>query len=188
MKTRISVVHPKAVVPTYGSDGAACFDLYAAQFLEPKMEPLKLDQTGAATFVDEVTVDTGLIFEVPPGYGLFIFPRSGLAFSHGINLKNTVGIVDSDYRGPVQIILRRNVRYDYVANAVVTASGFPQQSQSQKMYDSVVDDFSSHTLSVGDRVAQACILPIERVEFEVVDRDVLTRTVRGDGGFGSTGK
>lgn len=60
----------------------------------------------------EVTkVSTGIKIEIPKGYAGFIYPRSGLATKHGIVLANTVGIVDSDYRG--EIICALNTRHVY---------------------------------------------------------------------------
>lgn len=50
-------------------------------------------------------VPTGLRVEIPPGYEMQIRPRSGLAVKHGISLPNTPGTIDSDYRGPLGVIL-----------------------------------------------------------------------------------
>lgn len=50
-------------------------------------------------------VPTGLRFEIPPGYEVQIRPRSGLALKQGITVLNSPGTIDSDYRGPVNIIL-----------------------------------------------------------------------------------
>lgn len=184
MKPRIALVHPNAIMPTYGSDGAACFDLYAAAFIQ-QTEPLNVT-CGTATFVDSICVDTGVVFEIPKGYGLFVFSRSG-QMKHNVSLANAVGVVDSDYRGSVQIILRRNVTYGYVINGAMTAAEVPY-IQYDFPYDRVVGAYHHHKVSVGDRVAQACILPIERAEFEVVPFAQLSSTARQAGGFGSTGK
>ena len=182
---RISLVHANAKVPTYGSAGAACFDIYAADFIETK-EPLKLLNGGTtAEFTDSIIVDTGLIVEVPPGYGLFLFSRSSQA-KDDVSLANAVGIVDQDYRGAVKLILRRSARYGFIVDGIMESIGYPQAHQG--VLDAVERTFVSAKVSVGDRVAQACLLPVPRVDFEVVGANQLTTTERADGGFGSTGK
>ena len=50
-------------------------------------------------------VPTGLRVEIPQGYEMQIRPRSGLALKHGISLPNTPGTIDSDYRGPLGVLL-----------------------------------------------------------------------------------
>ena len=101
-----------------------------------------------------VTVGTGLAFEVPYGYMLDIRPRSGLAFKQGVQAFH--GTIDSDYRGEVMILLE----------AASLQSGAPV-----------------HKIKPGDRVAQAALVPVPRVVFEVCEQ--LTLSDRG--GFGSTG-
>lgn len=50
-------------------------------------------------------VPTGLRVEIPAGFEVQIRPRSGLALKHGISLPNTPGTIDSDYRGPLGVLL-----------------------------------------------------------------------------------
>jgi dUTP pyrophosphatase len=50
-------------------------------------------------------VPTGVRFEIPAGFEVQIRPRSGLALKHGITLPNTPGTIDSDYRGPLGVLL-----------------------------------------------------------------------------------
>ena len=50
-------------------------------------------------------VPTGLRVEIPEGYEMQIRPRSGLALKHGLSLPNTPGTIDSDYRGPLGVLL-----------------------------------------------------------------------------------
>ncbi len=50
-------------------------------------------------------VPTGLRVEIPDGFEVQIRPRSGLALTHGITLPNTPGTIDSDYRGPLGVLL-----------------------------------------------------------------------------------
>ena len=50
-------------------------------------------------------VTTGLRFEIPLGFEVQVRPRSGLALKHGVTLVNAPGTIDSDYRGPIGVIL-----------------------------------------------------------------------------------
>ena len=88
MQVKIKKLHPDAVIPTYGSADATCFDLYAAESV-----------SGAF----QVMVDTGLAVEFPAGHGLFIKPRSGMKVKQ--HLEAFAGTVDPDYRNSVKVIL-----------------------------------------------------------------------------------
>lgn len=83
-------------LPFYASTGAAGADLRAnfvdrgSVVLEPRAR---------------VLVPTGLRLAVPAGFEVQIRPRSGLALKHGITLPNTPGTIDSDYRGPLGVIV-----------------------------------------------------------------------------------
>lgn len=55
--------------------------------------------------LERMLVPTGLIMEIPPGYFGMICPRSGLALKKGLTVINSPGIVDSDFRSQVQVIL-----------------------------------------------------------------------------------
>jgi dUTP pyrophosphatase len=147
MQINIKRLSPLAKMPTYATDGSGWFDLYAINTLP------RLVQEGYP-----VVFDTGLAFEIPPGYGMFVLSRSGHGFKFDTRLSNCVGCIDSDYRGEVKVKLTCDVERD------------------EAMPMSVMP---------GDRIAQACILPIPRVSFAFVDE--LGETARGKGGFGSTG-
>lgn len=86
---------PGVPLPSYATAGAAGADLRAnlpdgAVTLEPGGRAL---------------VPTGLRLEIPEGFEAQIRPRSGLALKHGIVLPNAPGTIDSDYRGPLGVIL-----------------------------------------------------------------------------------
>jgi dUTP diphosphatase len=81
-------------LPEYMSAGAAGADVVAALAHELVLAP------GARALVP-----TGLALEIPPGYEVQVRPRSGLAHRHGVTLLNTPGTVDSDYRGPLGVLL-----------------------------------------------------------------------------------
>lgn len=83
-------------LPFYASDGAAGADLRAN--LADRQELLLPPGT-------RQLVPTGLRLAVPDGYEVQIRPRSGLALKHGITLPNAPGTIDSDYRGPLGVIV-----------------------------------------------------------------------------------
>ena len=143
MKVKVKKLHPNAVIPKYATDGAACFDLQTVERVP-------------GLFAGSGTVfRTGLSFEVPAGYVMMVYSRSGHAFKNGIRLANCVGVIDSDYRGEVMVKLHHDG-------------------------DGLV------SFEAGDRIAQAMIIPVNKVELE--EADDLSETERGEGGFGSTGK
>jgi len=92
MEIKIKKLHPDAILPTYATEGAACFDLHALHDASPDGHGVTL-------------VRTGLSFEVPPGHVMRIYSRSGHGFKHGVRLSNCVGVIDSDYRGEVMVSL-----------------------------------------------------------------------------------
>lgn len=83
-------------LPAYETTGAAGADLRANL---PDRGCLTL-QPGARALVP-----TGLRLEIPTGYEVQLRPRSGLALKHGITLPNSPGTIDSDYRGPLGVIV-----------------------------------------------------------------------------------
>lgn len=84
--------------PHYATDGAACFDLQAAE----------------STFVlkgKTILIPTGLAFQIPEGYKLDVYSRSGLSIKNGLALANGTGIIDSDYRGEVMVALHNRSEF-----------------------------------------------------------------------------
>jgi dUTP pyrophosphatase len=59
---------------------------------------------------ERAVIPTGLAVEIPEGYGGFVLPRSGLAARNGITLLNAPGLIDSGYRGEVQVVLHNTDR------------------------------------------------------------------------------
>jgi dUTP pyrophosphatase len=150
LKIKVKRLHPDAIMPTYATDGAACFDLYAATVVDEA-------RAGGLLYPGkQIIVGTGLAFEIPHGYMMRIASRSGLAFKH--NIEVFPGVIDSDFRGEVKVLL----------NCWPSVGGY-----------------HSMLIKPGDRIAQAYICEVPRVQFEEVDD--LSETDRGVNGFGSTG-
>jgi dUTP pyrophosphatase len=87
MQLRVKRLDSTIPLPTYGSPGAAGFDLAAAA-------DVRIDAGHIAL------VPTGLVIEAPPGFFLAIFARSSTPLKRGLVVANGVGVVDSDYAGP----------------------------------------------------------------------------------------
>jgi dUTP pyrophosphatase len=86
-------------LPAYASAGAAGADLRANLAPSDRAQGLTLAPGGRAL------VPTGLRLAIPEGYEVQIRPRSGLALRHGLTLPNAPGTIDSDYRGPLGVIV-----------------------------------------------------------------------------------
>lgn len=80
------------VPPQYATQGSAGCDLISSE--EITIPPGKW-----------AAVNTGLYLEIPKGYVAQVCPRSGLALRHGVSVLNAPGIIDSDYRGEVKVLL-----------------------------------------------------------------------------------
>ncbi len=91
-------------LPTYETTGAAGADLRAN--FETR-EPVTLAPGARAL------IQTGLRMAIPQGYEVQIRPRSGLALKHGITLPNSPGTIDSDYRGPLGVIVQNGGDVDF---------------------------------------------------------------------------
>ena len=137
----------KSLMPTRSNPTDAGLDLRAAEskFINPAIPAL---------------IDTGVSVQIPPNHVGLVFSRSGLA-KHGVTLSNSVGVIDSDYRG--------NIMVSMICNA---------------------DNARDVYIAKGDRIAQLVVVPIALPEVQVVDEDdeEWLNTSRGTGGFGSTGK
>ena len=85
-------------LPAYETDGAAGADL-RANFSETERSGVKPKP------LERRLIPTGMALEIPHGFEMQIRPRSGLALKQGLTLVNTPGTIDSDYRGPLGVIL-----------------------------------------------------------------------------------
>lgn len=181
MQIKFMKTHPDAVIPTRGSAGAAAFDLTAVSLKRA---------------ADLYIYDTGLALEIPTGYFGAIYTRSSIMFT-GMEKVGGVCVVDSGYRDSISVIMRR-VMSDYQLKEMrrLMAAEYPGKLHLMSPY------------KVGDRVAQLiiqpCVMPVmgrvslsemghippycalEKIEFVEVDQ--LSKTTRGTGGYGSSGR
>jgi dUTP pyrophosphatase len=123
---KVARLRPDAILPTRAYAGDAGFDLYAA--VSARLEP------GART-----QVPTGVAVEIPRGQAGLVLPRSGLAAKHGITLVNAPGLIDSGYRGELQVALLNT------------------------------DQREAFVVEPGMRIAQLVVLPVPGVDLVEVD-------------------
>lgn len=138
-----------ALIPAYAHEDDFCFDLAVDSVA------VEIHANGATTAV----IGTGLAFDIPKGWGLLVFSRSGHGFKHGVRLANGTGIIDAGYKGELMVKLVADL-----------------ESGAQMLRD----------LKPGDRVAQATLVERPMVKFKVVSE--LSMSDRGTGGLGSTGQ
>ncbi len=124
MQVKIKKLNPNAVIPTYAKNGDAGMDLVATQILSN------------TTF--DVSYGTGIALEIPEGFVGLVFPRSSIR-KYELALSNSVGVIDSGYRGEIQATFKKTNGLDSLA------------------------------YKVGDRIAQIMIIPYPPIEFEEVN-------------------
>lgn len=155
-------LNDNAVLPEFKSQSAAGLDLTLSEDI---------------TVTGNVAMGkTGLAIEIPEGYFGMLVQRSSLA-KVGVMLANSVGIIDSDYRGEIMLPLITYKSEDYQDER----GGWNTRP-------------AEVLLSKGERVGQLIIIPcaylsgVSPVQFDVIEHNDLSETKRGEGGFGSTGK
>src|SRR5580692_11084736 len=118
-------------VPAYAKPGDAGADLMARH-------DVTIPARGGRALVP-----TGVAVAIPEGYAGLVLPRSGLALRHGVTCLNTPGLIDSGYRGELQVILVNH------------------------------DPSEEYAVTRGDRIAQLVIVAVDEVAFELVSLDGL---------------
>ena len=124
MQVKIKKLNQYAVIPKYAKDGDAGLDLVATS---------KLSNTSF-----QVSYGTGLAMEIPKGFVGLVFPRSSIRNTE-LQLSNSVGVIDSGYRGELQATFNKTRGFGSIA------------------YD------------IGDKIAQIIIIPYPHVDFVEVD-------------------
>lgn len=122
----IKILSRDAQIPHMAYNGDAGVDLRSVEriVLEPQ---------------ERAMVATGLAIALPEGYAGFVLPRSGLAAKHGISIVNAPGLIDSNYRGELKVILLNT------------------------------DLNESFTIEIGDRIAQLIVMPVPTINFKQVE-------------------
>ena len=132
---------PDAKIPTVSTKGSGGLDLYVNDFIVND---------------NEIVITTGVHVEIPPGHVGLVMPRSSTGVC-GFQLKNTVGVIDADYRGDIRLYVHR-----FEAEEDIIDIG-------KKVAQLII--------------LPVCPFPIEQVG----SLEDLSETERGSNGFGSTG-
>ena len=93
-KIPLQKLDPRAILPTFATEGSAGADLYAL-----------LDETVRLPPLERALIPTGLAMALPAGWVGLVYARSGLAVKRGLALANGVGVIDADYRGEIKIAI-----------------------------------------------------------------------------------
>ena len=126
VRVPIKILSRDAQIPHMAYNGDAGVDLRSVERIVLKPQ-------------ERAMVATGLAIALPEGYAGFILPRSGLAAKHGISIVNAPGLIDSNYRGELKVILLNT------------------------------DPDNSFTIEIGDRIAQLIVMPVPTINFEQVE-------------------
>lgn len=143
MQIRVQRLDPDLPLPKQQHADDAGYDLHAREDVE------------LAAGGGRAIVPTGLAVAIPPGYGGFVLPRSGLALKHGITCLNAPGLIDPQYRGELKVLLVNT------------------------------DPTEGYTVHRGDRIAQLVIQAVATVDWVEVDTlDATARDAYGFGSTG----
>lgn len=149
------------IMPTKAHNDDAAWDCYAR-------EEVDIEQSSSLRDEDNVPaklVPLGFCLELPKGYHAEIVPRSSIGCKTNLRMPNSVGIIDSNYRGEVKAMYElAGISFVYDGSGAWTAP---------------------HTIHKGDRICQMLI--VKDPEVQLVQVDELSDSERGEGGFGSTG-
>lgn len=138
---KINVLRPGVKLPKRATPESAGLDVTAAIDEPVEVKPGEI-----------VSIPTGLSIQLEPGYACFIFDRSGLGCKYGVALPNSVGVIDSDYRGEMRVTLTclTNKSYtvypgDRIAQLVIMPVWVGEPIQVDKLDDSIrgVNGFGS---------------------------------------------
>lgn len=151
MKVKIKKLYGDSILPTKAHATDAGYDLYA--------HSKSYDDDG------NVVYGSGVAMEIPRGYVGLVFPRSSNA-KKDLLLSNSVGVIDSGYRG--------EVLFKFKPSNVIEKPDLAYIPESISKYE------------ICERIGQIIIMPYPGIEF--VEVEELSDSERGDGGYGSSGK
>lgn len=143
-EVELKIDAPSHLMPTQATKGSAGMDIY--------VRDVELTHKGF------LMVYTGLRVSFPDDHVLLIYPRSGWAAKYGLSLVNGVGVIDSDYRGEITLMMSS------------------KDASLSELFNLV---------QPGVRIAQMILQPIPKVK--IIQTKELDTTERGSGGFGHTG-
>ncbi len=137
-----TTLEQNAIIPAQGRKGDAGYDLCSN--ITVTLEPF-----------ERALIPTGIHIQIPEGFGGFVLPRSGLAIKKGLSIVNAPGLIDSNFRGEIQVIAIN------------------------------LDSKNSIEICSGDRIAQLVVMKVEELEFkQVAELEESNRGEQGFGSSG----
>ena len=128
---RVKKLNEKAILPTYGSAEAAGADLYACLDAPVTIQP-----------GETAWIPTGLALEVPKGCAGLVYARSSLGVKRGLAPANKVGVIDSDYRGQIHVVLLNHGKTEQtiqhgerIAQFLITPVLTPAYEEAEELSD-----------------------------------------------------
>ena len=128
---RVKKLKENAILPVYGSAEAAGADLYACLDAPVLVEP-----------GETAWIPTGIALEVPKGCAGLVYARSSLGAKRGLAPANKVGVIDSDYRGEIRVVLLNHSKAtqviepgERVAQFLITPVLTPPYVESEELSD-----------------------------------------------------
>ena len=128
---KVKKLFPNAILPTYGSAEAAGADLYAC-----------LDAPVTVAPGETAWIPTGLALEVPKGCAGLVYARSSLGVKRGLAPANKVGVIDSDYRGQIHVVLLNHGKTEQIiqhgeriAQFLITPVLTPAYEEAEELSD-----------------------------------------------------
>lgn len=141
---KVKKLSKDARLPKYQTDGSGAFDFYLPE------------NAFVDTNTKSVKIPLGIAVEVPKGYGLFIIPRSSTGLKTRLRQSNSIGLIDSDYRGEIAVILDN------------------------------LDELEAYALNKGERIAQGYLVKLPHVNIvEVNELSETKRGTGGFGSTGT---
>ena len=202
VKMKIKLLDEKASIPTYAHIDKETGENEGDVGMDIKATSVEYDEE-----YDQYIYHTGLAFESPKHYGMFLLPRSS-ARKKDVYLPNSVGLIDTViYRGEVLFCYKDRIS-TYERKNIVAHKAFMRTLVEAKpwswlnpyrlikkaylAYKKALNniDYMTRNLEfapykVGDKIGQLMVFPYQDVKFEKTDE--LSKTSRGENGFGSTG-
>lgn len=128
---KVKKLSPNATLPTYGSAEAAGADLYACLDAPVTIQP-----------GETAWIGTGIALEVPKGCAGLVFARSSMGAKRGLAPANKVGVIDSDYRGEIRVVLLNHGKEaqtvehgERVAQFLITPVLTPAYEETEELSD-----------------------------------------------------
>lgn len=131
MEVKVKKLHPNAQLPVYGSVEAAGADLHAC-----------LDAPVTIAPGETAWIPTGIALEVPKGCAGLVYARSSMGVKRGLAPANKVGVIDSDYRGEIRVVLLNHGKEtqtvepgERVAQFIITPVLTPAYVETEELTD-----------------------------------------------------